>query len=59
MGLLCWEIYEGTISDQQFDDFLERKVAPLITNDTVCILENAKYHHTDEARATLEQVFRG
>jgi hypothetical protein len=25
----------------------------------VCILDNARYHHTDKARATLEDIFRG
>jgi hypothetical protein len=58
-GILCWEVFEGTISDEQFIEFVNKRVRPLLAIDTVCILDNARYHHTDEARGHLEQIFNG
>mmetsp|Transcript_14153 Transcript_14153/g.31249 ORF Transcript_14153/g.31249 Transcript_14153/m.31249 type:complete len:335 (+) Transcript_14153:85-1089(+) len=59
LGFLCWEIYEGTISDEQFIEFIDTKVRPLCSPDSVCIIDNAKYHHTHAVRGYLEQVFNG
>jgi hypothetical protein len=45
-GFLCYEIFEGTITDEQFIHFIDKTVRPLLTTTSVCILDNAKYHRT-------------
>jgi transposase len=59
VGFLCSEIFEGTISDEQIIEFIDTKVRPLCSPDSVCIIVNAKYHHTHAARGYLEQVLNG
>jgi transposase len=59
LGFLCWEVYAGTPSSEEFIHFLEHRLQPLLTLDNFLVLDNARVHKTDEARVVLETVMNG
>ena len=58
-GFLDWEIYEGTISQIEFQHYLEHKISKIVGLDSVGLIDNAKIHVTERSLDCLERVFEG
>ena len=54
----CWQIYEIPITSEIFCEWLQNKVQPYVSRGTtVCMIDNARIHHSIESRAMLDQVY--
>ena len=57
-GFISWEIFDTTITQAEFSQFITNNVALNIANDDiVAILDNAAIHRTDMSILALHQVF--
>ena len=59
LGFLCWEIFEGPVCHEEFINFIEQRVQPLITANTFLVIDNASIHKHVDSRACLQRVFNG
>lgn len=58
-GVIAWEIFEGTISQEEFVHFLSYRLQSRLPPNSVGIIDNAKIHHTEDSRESLEKLFDG
>jgi hypothetical protein len=59
LGFLCWEVFEGGISHQEFIDFLRNRVRRHVTPQTWCVIDNASIHHHATTTAVMNTLFNG
>lgn len=59
MGVLAYRVKEGMFDSAEFSDFLEVEVNDSLLPGMVGLFDNAKIHHTAEARSVMERVFGG
>jgi transposase len=59
LGVLAYKIVEGAIDNLIFESFIENELANSITPNMVGLFDNAKIHHTQIVRETLNRVFHG
>jgi transposase len=59
LGVLAYKIVEGTIDNIIFESFVENELANSITPNMIGLFDNAKIHHTQIVRETLNRVFNG
>lgn len=58
-GFLCWKVYEGSVTQEQWIDFLVTKVAEWIMPDSIALIDNATIHRTPNALHATENTFLG
>lgn len=58
-GFIAWEIFEGSVTQNEFQHFLTGTLRPFITNDTVGLFDNASIHKTVDCFELLERIFHG
>ncbi len=56
-GFIAWEIFEGTVTQKEFQHFITVTLAPLITGDSVGLYDNASIHKTVESFGVLDRTF--
>jgi hypothetical protein len=58
-GFLCHEVYEGSVTSDDYSDFIKNKLKPRLTNEHFAIVDNCSIHKTDKAMAAMEEAFTG
>ncbi len=56
-GFIAWEIFEGRVTQKEFQHFITVTLAPLITGDSVGLFDNASIHKTVESFGVLDRTF--
>mmetsp|Transcript_20823 Transcript_20823/g.28655 ORF Transcript_20823/g.28655 Transcript_20823/m.28655 type:complete len:270 (+) Transcript_20823:320-1129(+) len=56
-GFIAWEIFDTVITQEEFSSFILNKVAVLIENNTIAILDNCSIHKAPLSRQALQQTF--
>ena len=59
VGFIAWAIYEGTVTHVEVEHFLVEYLQPVLSDRSMCILDNATVHKTESTQATLEAVCQG
>ena len=57
-GVICYLIFEGSITDTEFKLFLDQ-LGPRLFHNNWSFIDNASIHHTDDARIHMELRLRG
>lgn len=59
LGFLCWDIFSDTITEVEFQNFLDKTLWPFATGPLYGIFDNAAIHHTPDSRNLVEEIFDG
>jgi transposase len=58
LGSIAWDIFEGSVTDNEVKNFVNR-ISLLLEDDSYGLFDNASNQRTDAVRIMIETVFRG